>query len=174
MNPNPGIQPTSSPTPIKRIGNNLVTAYLLWAVYFIFPLAGGLHRLYNGQVFTGLLWMFTAGFCGLGQILDVFFIPGMVEDYNIKFRAKRGLLPDGTPMSVPAIDRPLTRDEKMVSLVKAASVRAGKLTVTQAVVDTGMSFSEAEGLLMEMTKSGYVEITNDAVTGIIVYDFKEL
>ena len=26
----------------------------------------GIHRLYLGKIFTGLLWLFTGGLCGIG------------------------------------------------------------------------------------------------------------
>ncbi len=31
----------------------------------------GLHRFYSGKVFTGLLWIFTGGLCGLGTFVDI-------------------------------------------------------------------------------------------------------
>lgn len=34
----------------------------------------GLHRLYTGKIFTGLLWFFTYGLFGIGQFIDVILI----------------------------------------------------------------------------------------------------
>lgn len=34
----------------------------------------GIHRFYVGKVGTGLLWMFTLGLCGLGEIVDFIMI----------------------------------------------------------------------------------------------------
>ncbi|HEY9600763.1 MAG TPA: NINE protein, partial [Allocoleopsis sp.] len=66
----------------------LATSYILSAAW-IFGL-GGLHRLYNGKITTGLLWLFTLGFFGFGQFVDLFLIPGMVDEYQLKLLAKSG------------------------------------------------------------------------------------
>jgi TM2 domain-containing membrane protein YozV len=58
-------------------------AYLLWALgWFGFC---GIHRFYVGKPLTGLLWFFTGGLCLVGQIVDAFLIPGMVEQANHRF-----------------------------------------------------------------------------------------
>lgn len=45
------------------------TAILLWLCCF-FGFCG-LHRIYIGKVFTGILMFFTGGFLGLGQFFDL-------------------------------------------------------------------------------------------------------
>ena len=59
------------------------TSYLLW----LLCLVGfcGIHRFYNGKIITGLIWLFTGGLFLIGQIIDLFLIPGMVEDANRRF-----------------------------------------------------------------------------------------
>jgi len=44
----------------------------------------GLQRFYVGKVGSGLLYLFTIGFLGFGQFIDLFLLPEMVEDYNRK------------------------------------------------------------------------------------------
>lgn len=60
----------------KQVG----IAYLLCAVglFGVF----GLHRFYSGRWISGLIWLATGGLCGVGQIIDLFFLPRMIEDYN--------------------------------------------------------------------------------------------
>ncbi len=39
-----------------------------------FTLLCGMHRLYVGKLWTGLLWLATGGLCGIGQIFDIVMI----------------------------------------------------------------------------------------------------
>jgi TM2 domain-containing membrane protein YozV len=153
----------------------LATSYILCAVWFLG--LGGLHRLYNGKIGTGLLWLLTFGVFGFGQFVDVFLIPNMIDEYQLKLMAKNGLDPNGLPLSQPAIALTATRptsDQLMVKLLKAAQIKGGKLSVTQGVMATGASFAEVEAVLKQMLKSGYVSINNDPDTGTVFYHFHEL
>ena len=57
-------------------------AYLLWLACFIGFF--GIHRFYLGKPLTGLLWLFTGGLLFIGQFIDLFLIPGMVESNNAR------------------------------------------------------------------------------------------
>jgi len=57
-------------------------AYILWCLVFVG--FAGIHRFYAGKVFTGLLWLFTGGLLLIGQIIDLFLIPSMIENANLK------------------------------------------------------------------------------------------
>lgn len=58
-------------------------AYLLWLLCF----AGlcGIHRIYSGRVITGLIWLFTLGLLGIGQIIDLFLVPSMIRTANLEW-----------------------------------------------------------------------------------------
>lgn len=165
------------------------TSYLLWLAC-IFQVHG-LHRLYNGKIGTGLLWMCTFGFFWVGQVVDLFLIPSMVEEHNLKLRAKLGMNPYGIPldsvspqptlvkeeMTAYATTQPaqsLTQEELMVKLTQAAQQRGGKISVTQGVIDTEANFAEVEEALQQMLKKGYVGVENHPVSGVVLYDFLEL
>lgn len=44
-----------------------------------------MHRFYVGRPISGMLWFFTAGLVGVGWVIDLFLIPGMVDDANRRF-----------------------------------------------------------------------------------------
>lgn len=54
-------------------------AYILW-LGSLFGIAG-LHRFYLGRWASGLVWLFTYGLCGLGLVIDLIYMPRMVEDH---------------------------------------------------------------------------------------------
>jgi TM2 domain-containing membrane protein YozV len=155
--------------------NKSSTAYIFWLACLL--QLHGLHRIYNGKVGTGLLWLCTFGLFGIGQLVDLFLIPNMVEDHNAKLRAKLGVSVHGVPLAQPVVATNVVkhlREQLMVKLLKAAAARDGKLSVTQGVMDTEASFAEVEAVLKEMVKSGYVRVDNHPVSGVIVYEFLEL
>jgi type IV pilus assembly protein PilN len=75
-------------------------SYGLWC----FALIGlcGIHRLYNRQPLTGLLWLLTFGLCGLGQLADLALIPGMVKGVHRPERPRA--LPPQPTGPLPPLD----------------------------------------------------------------------
>lgn len=156
--------------------NKTSSSYILWLGCLL--QVYGLHRFYNGKIATGLLWLFTFGLFGVGQLIDLFLIPDMVDDYNAKLRAKMGLSTAGVPLSDPVVATQTIQinpqEQLMVKLLKAAAAHDGKLSVTQGVMDTGASFAQVEATLKEMVKSGYVGVDNHPASGVVIYKFMEL
>ena len=58
--------------------------YILWIFGFT-----GSHRFYFGKPVTGTIWFFTLGLLGIGWLIDVFLIPGMDREADLRFRAGR-------------------------------------------------------------------------------------
>ncbi|MER3434149.1 MAG: hypothetical protein C4288_12155 [Leptolyngbya sp. ERB_1_1] len=172
--------------------NKVGVAYFLWLGGLV-GLAG-LHRLYNGEKKTGLLWLATFGLFGFGQLLDLILIPKMVQVHNARLNEKYKPWLESNPIALkieqvtlrsskfPSVKspklidsvQPISQQQATIALLKAAADRGGKLSVTQGVMATGLSFKQVETLLTEMLKSGYVEIGNHPETGIVLYEFKEL
>lgn len=156
---------------------NLGVSYLLWAACFFGPF--GLHRLYNGKIGTGLLWLFTFGLFGFGQLFDLLLLPSMVEEHQATLRGQQGVSATGIPLhpvngAIAQTYPKQTPDQLGVKLLKAAYLKSGKLSVTQGVMATGATFAEVEAAFTAMLKSGYVSIENDPVTGVVMYCFHEL
>ena len=60
-------------------------AYLLWFLCVLGVC--GAHRFYVGEIGWGVVYLLTFGFCGIGQFIDLFTIPGMVRRRNLVDRA---------------------------------------------------------------------------------------
>jgi TM2 domain len=157
--------------------SNLGVSYRLWAACFIGLC--GLHRLYNGKIGTGLLWLCTFGLLGFGQLFDLRRLPDMVDEHNASLRHKLGVSPEGIPLypingAMTQVYLKQTPEQLGVKLLKAAYTKGGKLSVTQGVMATGATFAEVEVAFRELLKSGYVSIENDSVSGVVTYYFHEL
>jgi TM2 domain-containing membrane protein YozV len=65
-------------THLKSVG------YVLWLFGFL-----GSHRFYYGRPITGTIWFFTLGLLGIGWIIDLFLIPSMDRQADLRFQAGR-------------------------------------------------------------------------------------
>ena len=63
-------------THLKSIG------YILWIFGFT-----GAHRFYFGKPISGTIWFFTAGLLGVGWLIDLFLIPKMDREADLRFHA---------------------------------------------------------------------------------------
>jgi TM2 domain-containing membrane protein YozV len=64
--------------------HSLVIGYLLWLFGFL-----GAHRFYYGRPVTGTIWLCTLGLLGVGWLVDLFLIPGMDREADLRFNAGR-------------------------------------------------------------------------------------
>ena len=155
--------------------DRLLVSYLLCGAGFFG--IGGLHRLYNGKIGTGLLWLCTGGLFYIGQVVDLVIIPNMVDEYEQKLRLKAGVSSAGIPMNerifISQVHQPNGKP-LVVQLIEAAEANGGSLTVTQGVKSTGASLVEVETMLKEMLQSNHVRIGNNPISGVVTYYFDEL
>jgi TM2 domain-containing membrane protein YozV len=63
-------------THLKTVG------YILWIFGFL-----GAHRFYYGKPITGTIWFFTLGLLGVGWLIDLFLIPSMDRQADLRFTA---------------------------------------------------------------------------------------
>ena len=59
-----------------------VIGYALWIFGFT-----GAHRFYYGKPVTGTIWFFTLGLLGIGWLIDLFLIPSMNRQADLRFEA---------------------------------------------------------------------------------------
>ena len=133
----------------------------------------GLHRLYNGKIATGLLWLCTFGLLGIGQVVDLALIPKMADARSRQLKQRKYQLGQfdhpGVLHKPEAQAPPLT-----MQLLQLAKRNKGRLLVTDCVLETGANFDEVESQLRALVKSGYAHATNDINTGVVVYEIPEL
>lgn len=67
---------TDNDTHLKSMG------YILWLFGFL-----GAHRFYYGKPLSGTIYFFTLGLLGIGWIVDLFLIPAMDREADLRFRA---------------------------------------------------------------------------------------
>ncbi len=84
----------------------------------------------------------------------------LANDYVDSIRAQKRSLQSGNSV--------------LVRLLGAAKQSSGRLTTSQAVLETGLPFEDVEAQLQDMVQRGYVEAENDPETGTIRYWFFEL
>jgi TM2 domain-containing membrane protein YozV len=60
--------------------HSLVIGYLLWLFGFL-----GAHRFYYGRPVSGTVWFCTLGLLGIGWLVDLFLIPGMDREADLRF-----------------------------------------------------------------------------------------
>ena len=151
--------------------NQTAISYLFW-VAWLFGF-GGLHRLYNGKIATGILWGCTWGLLGFGQLIDLALIPAMVEKRSQQLKKRKHQLSQSDSPGLVANPAPQA-EPLTLQLLKLAKRNRGRLTVTDCVLETGSTFAEVESQLKELVKSGYAAVTNDINSGIVVYEIPEL
>ncbi len=60
--------------------HSIVVGYLLWLIGFL-----GAHRFYYGRQISGTIYFFTLGLLLIGWIVDLFLIPKMNREADIRF-----------------------------------------------------------------------------------------
>ena len=66
--------------PNKIQTHSVVVGYLLWILGFL-----GAHRFYYGKQLSGTIYFFTLGLLFIGWIVDLFLIPDMNEQADVRF-----------------------------------------------------------------------------------------
>lgn len=162
---------------------NSLTAYLAWCLC-LFGICGG-QRFYTGNYTSGVIYLFTFGLFGIGQLIDLGTIPSMVEKRNIYLRGLHGGINPGVNQSItlnigeiPQLKQlqelqtsKSSGSSSMQKLLKAAKEHGGQLSIAQAAMYTELEPQEVKKLLEEAQKAGYAEMTNDSHTGAIRYRF---
>jgi len=102
---------TRLPSPSAALGllrqerRSVGLTYVFWAMG-LFGL-NGIHRFYCRKPVSGGIWLMSLGLVGIGQMVDLFLIPGMVEEANRPLLL-RGL-DTANEAAMPSLERQLLR-----------------------------------------------------------------
>lgn len=129
----------------------------------------------------GLIYLFTFGLFGVGQLIDLVLIPGMVEKRNFYLQGKAAASPNHL-VTLNIGDIPQLKGlgglngkppdkSPMQKLLKAAQEQGGQLSMAQAAMYTELEAEDIKKLLEEAQRVGYAQIGNDPTTGAIRYFF---
>lgn len=156
---------------------NTGTAYLLAALGLVTPCAG-IHRFYLGRRVTGVLYLLTWGFFGIGTVIDLLNLNRMVDDEN-----RRLLYPDSPPQNRTlaaarqlALPLPEVAPEHLSleqQILRVAKKHNGAVTVELVAVETSMSLGNAKKQLERLYKEDYctLDVTSE---GAKLYVFEGL
>ncbi|MCI5145229.1 MAG: NINE protein [Candidatus Electrothrix sp. AR3] len=65
---------------VKKETHSIAMGYILWIFGFL-----GMHRFYYGKQLSGTIYFFTCGFLLIGWLIDLFLIPGMDKEADLRF-----------------------------------------------------------------------------------------
>lgn len=151
-------------------------SYLLAALGLVTPVAG-IHRFYLGRPVTGFLYLLTWGFFGVGTVVDLFRIPGMVDDENMRQlppgRHVAALGAGPPPLALPP---PETAKDKLTpeqQILRLAGEHDGAVTVEMVAMKTGMSLQQAKKELERLRKQEFCTL-DVSTAGAKLYVFEGL
>ncbi|MDD1414809.1 TM2 domain-containing protein [Dolichospermum sp. ST_con] len=176
---------------------NKSTAYLLCLLWCLG--LGGIHRFYAGKPLSGLIYLFTWGLFGFGQLIDLALIPAMVDEKNLKYLALRGGNQSNTQtvvvnlggqvtgqipgsgsdlssiqlppqqVSQRAITPAISKQNDIIALLKLAQNKGGSISMADAVIELSKPTSEIRSILETICADGLMEIANHESTGAVIY-----
>jgi hypothetical protein len=143
-------------------------AYVLWAMAFLaiplgLPGLHGLHRFYCSKPRSGALWLVSFGLLGIGQLIDLFLIPGMVEKANQDLLLQQPRAQPDLPV-LPSLEKQL--------LQLARQRTPGGFTLNDALLEVdllpGQSSASITKEIQRLLEADLLHVGNDE-RGRVVY-----
>ncbi|MEB3271074.1 MAG: TM2 domain-containing protein [Synechococcus sp.] len=148
--------PSLRPAPPGQERRSLALSYLLWCLCLVGVC--GLQRFYNRKPLSGLLWLFSFGLCGLGQLVDLLLLPTLVQEAN------QALQQQDAGVDSRAIER------QLLALARRSGARG--FTLNDAVLDLqlppGVDSTVVRTEIQRLLVSELLDVGNDD-RGRVVY-----
>ncbi|MGB5709598.1 MAG: hypothetical protein WBM44_01620, partial [Waterburya sp.] len=127
----------------------------------------------SGKITSCLLYFFTLGFFGVGQFIDLFLIPSMTRERNMRLLYEATIEARNNSPKVTLVkqEQEQKKTDPMLILLKAAATHNNALSVGQAMLATELPIDQVETLLNKALKQGLAHIDNDEKTGAVRYYF---
>jgi len=148
-------------------------AYILWWFLGVF----GAHKFYLNKVGTGIAYLFTFGFLGIGWFIDLFTLSGQVDQYNYQNAGAIGsrqnqqqsqniVVNVTAPAGAAAPQVSVSAEKQILSLTKNSEV----LSIKQIIAQTNLEIDEAEEAVKKLVSRGMARELIEP-DGKIKYDF---
>lgn len=151
-------------------------AYFLALAAFVMPVAG-LHRFYLNKPVSGLAYLLTWGFFGIGTIIDLIALPGMVAGENQRLlgaATQRGdlhlhlhgntdpgsvnqLLSAQRQAALPPVPRQ-SEQQRERQILNVAKANGGMVTVHMVALETDIGLSASKEELERLRTAGFCEL----------------
>lgn len=144
---------------------NSFLAFLLCILGITTPFAG-LHRFYLGKNISGVFYLLTWGFFGIGTIIDLFRIGSMTDDYNFHFLLRHEL-------GHRYLEKRRDFNSPERAILKCARKHGGSITIPMVTMETGLPLIDAKRCLQNMYQEEFClkDVDED---GEVVFTFKGL
>lgn len=140
------------PAPERR---SLAFSYLLWCLCLVGLC--GVQRIYNRKPLSGMLWLFSFGLCGVGQLIDLLLLPRLVRQANQS-------LPPPPPVAAATV----AIERQLLALARRSGARG--FTINDAVLELppGVDSTLVREEIQRLLHSELLEVGNDE-RGRVVY-----
>ena len=156
---------------------SVAVSYVLGALSFVPPF-NGLLRFYLGKPATGVLYTMTAGFCWIGNIVDIAKVPMLVEEANLAYERRKGR----RDQRIEDAHRPIARIQAQEAaprnetvekvILRLAKQNQGVTTLSEVALEADISLDEAKSSLDALVSRGFAEMRVKE-SGTIAYSFPD-
>ncbi len=171
-----------------RFQRSKAAAYLFWC--FCFFQVYGIHRIYAGRYLSGIVYLLTFGFLFIGQFVDLFLIPDMIDVENLKNKSLYGYKPnqasfyrtpetlvvnlaqEESPEPNPELTANNASAEKALDLDRAILKFCkdnNGATIAEIFLEIEEEYEQIQSSIDDLMKKGLLTVDNRAEDGAVIY-----